>query len=102
MAKHARHRSGGWLPANHTVLESWLARKIEEVEYPTYHDEPLHPVLQDFKIFIEGDSVIYMGFHEMFTQVPHKPPYSEDPTGKPQVECLAYIPCRRDAYSRFV
>lgn len=26
-----------------------------------------------------------MGFHEMFEQVPTKPPYDKDPTGKPQV-----------------
>ncbi|KAK0491955.1 phosphatidylserine decarboxylase-like protein [Armillaria luteobubalina] len=29
--------------------------------------------------------LIYMGFHQMFEQVPTKPPYNNDPAGKPQV-----------------
>jgi phosphatidylserine decarboxylase len=45
----------------------------------------LHPVIEEFKALIESEAEIYMLFHQMFTQVPHKPPYDQDPTGKPQV-----------------
>jgi phosphatidylserine decarboxylase len=51
---------------------------------------PFHPVIEEFKDFIERDPGIYMGFHQMFEQVPKKPPYDQDPTGKPQV-CVVYI-----------
>lgn len=85
--KVVHHRVGGWLPADHRKFESWLAKKIDKVEHKQLDGtaEPLHPVIQDFKDFIENDAIIYQGFHEMFTQVPTKPPYNNDPTGKPQV-----------------
>ncbi|KAJ8073741.1 hypothetical protein PM082_012019 [Marasmius tenuissimus] len=52
---------------------------------PQHHHTPFHPVIQEFKDFIEGDPAIYMGFHQMFEQIPNRPPYTEDPTGKPQI-----------------
>ncbi|KAI8998588.1 Phophatidylserine decarboxylase-domain-containing protein [Trametes punicea] len=79
------HRVGGWLPRDHDILRKWLDRKIAHVEHPSRRDEPLHPVIQEFQRFIETNPAIYMGFHQMFEQVPDKPPYSNDPTGKPQV-----------------
>lgn len=83
--KLVHHRLGGWLPKDQAILESWLAKKIAQVEHPTRSHQPLAPVIQDFQRFIEEDAVVYMGFHEMFEQVPHKPPYNKDPTGKCQV-----------------
>lgn len=81
-----QHRLGGWLPNDQAVLESWLAKKIAQVDHPKWRNhQPLAPVIQDFQRFIEEDPVVYMGFHEMFEQVPHKPPYNNDPTGKCQV-----------------
>ncbi|KAI0636914.1 Phophatidylserine decarboxylase-domain-containing protein [Trametes polyzona] len=80
-----KHRVGGWLPQKHEVLKNWLDKKIALVQSPAQRDVALHPVLQDFQNFIESDPVIYMGFHQMFEQVPDKPPYNNDPTGKPQV-----------------
>lgn len=80
-----RHRVGGWLPRDHNVLRSWLDKKINLVERGANKNAPMHPVIQKFKAFIEADPVIYMGFHQMFEQVPTKPPYDKDPTGKPQV-----------------
>ncbi|KAI9064499.1 hypothetical protein FKP32DRAFT_646186 [Trametes sanguinea] len=56
-----KYRVVGRLPHDHKGLRSWLDK------------------------FIEKDAVIYMGFHQMFEQVPNKPPYNHDPTGKPQV-----------------
>ncbi|PCH42429.1 phosphatidylserine decarboxylase protein [Wolfiporia cocos MD-104 SS10] len=80
------YRVGGWLPRDQRILERWLAKRIAAVEERWRRaDESLHPVIQEFQALIEGDPIIYMGFHEMFEQVPTKPPYNNDPTGKPQV-----------------
>ncbi|KAI0665210.1 Phophatidylserine decarboxylase-domain-containing protein [Cubamyces menziesii] len=80
-----KHRIGGWLPRNHDVLKQWLDKKIAYVEHPVRRDAALAPVIQDFQNFIEHDPTVYMGFHQMFEQVPTKPPYDNDPTGQPQV-----------------
>jgi len=76
------YRVGEWLPSDQSVLEDWLAALIEEVEA---EKRPLHPVIDEFKTLIERDAQINMLFHQMFEQVPHKPPYDKSPTGKPQV-----------------
>ncbi len=76
------HRVGDWLPRRQDVLERWLATRIAAV---TARPQPLHPIIADFKALIESDPEICMSFHLMFEQVPHKPPYNQDPTGRPQV-----------------
>lgn len=76
------HRVGQWLPRNQQYLEQWLSALINEV---TVRPKPLHPIIEEFKALIENDAEIYMLFHQMFAQVPHKPPYNKDPTGQPQV-----------------
>ena len=76
------YKTAKWLPQDHKALEGWLAGLIDEV---TARPQPLHPVIEDFRALIEGDAQIYMLFHQMFEQVPRKPPYNKDPTGKPQV-----------------
>jgi len=80
------HRLGGWLPTNHRILEAWLTKKIDEV---SKHKLALLPVIEDFKELIEGNPVIYMGFHEMFDQVPTKPPYNKQPDGNLKSEIMA-------------
>lgn len=75
-------RVGEWLPSDQAVLEKWLEELIEEVDATA---KPLHPVVEEFKSLIESDPEIYMFFNQMFEQVPKKPPYNKDPTGKPQV-----------------
>jgi phosphatidylserine decarboxylase len=75
-------RVGKWLPSDHATLTSWMATLIQEADA---EEKPLHPVIEDFKQLIENDPEIFMLFHQMFEQVPTKPPYNKDPTGKPQV-----------------
>jgi phosphatidylserine decarboxylase len=75
-------RYGKWLPEDPQVIKDWLAKLIEEV---TSRDQPLHPVIEEFRELIEGDAQIYMLFHQMFNEVPTKPPYNRDPMGQPQV-----------------
>ncbi|PWW73985.1 hypothetical protein C7212DRAFT_365481 [Tuber magnatum] len=70
-------------------------------------NEPFVGVIQEFKELIETDPAIYMLFHQMFHQVPLKPPYDNDPTGKPQVrnyirmlECFNEIMTTAPAYQK--
>ncbi|RDX52338.1 hypothetical protein OH76DRAFT_1454452 [Lentinus brumalis] len=81
------HRFGGWLPRDHRVLEKWLTKRVAKIDDRRKKGTKvaLDPVLQEFQEVIESNSPIYMGFHEMFSQVPDKAPYCNDPTGKPQV-----------------
>lgn len=44
-----------------------------------------HPVVKEFKELIEGDPNLYMGFVEMFEQIPNESRYMLDAAGKPQV-----------------
>lgn len=62
--------------------KEWLNNIISHVE-----DNPqeLHPVLQEFKELIEGNTRVYLLFSSMFEQVPSKKPYSNDPTGHRQI-----------------
>lgn len=43
------------------------------------------PVVQEFQQMIEEDPELYMGFRQMFDQVPDDPKYDVDPLGEPQV-----------------
>jgi phosphatidylserine decarboxylase len=79
---HIAYRVGAWLPSDHAFLASWLEDMILKA-----HADPraLHPVIADFQDLIESDPEIFMLFSQMFEQVPRRPPYNRDPTGKPQV-----------------
>jgi phosphatidylserine decarboxylase len=80
--EQAAYRVGEWLPSDHAFLVRWLEAMILK----THRDpKPLHPVIADFQDVIESDPEIFMLFHQMFEQVPRRPPYDRDPTGKPQV-----------------
>src|SRR3974390_2086914 len=81
-AAYAPYRVGEWLPSDHAFLVRWLDAMIQRT-----HSEPrdLHPVLAEFQHLIEADAEIFMLFNQMFEQVPRRPPYNKDPTGKPQV-----------------
>jgi phosphatidylserine decarboxylase len=76
------YRVGEWLPSDHAQLGRWLDAMIHRT-----HAAPtaVHPVIAEFQSLIEADPGIFMLFNQMFEQVPHRPPYNKDPTGKPQV-----------------
>jgi len=80
--EHRVHKHGAWLPADHRVHREWLGRAVDHVDN---NPQKLVPVLQEFKEMIEGNSRIYMYFNEMWDEVPRKPPYNKDPTGKSQI-----------------
>ncbi|HEX8199492.1 MAG TPA: phophatidylserine decarboxylase associated domain-containing protein [Isosphaeraceae bacterium] len=64
-------RLGGWLPADPTALNRWLAETIAEAEQKR---APVHPVIEEFRDLIEGDPVLFMYFTQMFEQQPRIAP----------------------------
>ncbi len=78
----APYRVGEWLPSDQAFLDNWLQAMIQKTHA---EKKALHPVIADFQHLIESDADIFMLFNQMFEQVPKKPPYNKDPTGKPQV-----------------
>ncbi|KAI0750857.1 Phophatidylserine decarboxylase-domain-containing protein [Daedaleopsis nitida] len=70
---------GGWLPQDHQIVHKWVNRHMEAVKNRKKNGPlKLVDVVQRFKDLIEGDPNIYMGFHEMFTQVPEGYPLRVD------------------------
>ncbi|XP_064407352.1 uncharacterized protein LOC135352111 [Halichondria panicea] len=98
-AQIVSYRVGKWLPSDQERLNDWLKKLIEEVDGTDEIDGAdeidaaaeglkipgLLPPVEDLKTLIETDSEVSMFFHQMFAQVPFKPPYILDPMGKPQV-----------------
>ena len=78
----APYRVGQWLPSDHAFLARWLEAMIHRTHA---EPRPLHPAIAHFRDLIESDAAIFMLFNQMFEQVPRRPPYDKDPTGKPQV-----------------
>lgn len=85
MSESIQHRRGGLLPKDHHVLRNWLQGYIDKVQEKSLSDTQVHPVIREFQQLIESDAALEMGFHQMFEQVPTKPPYDKDPRGKSQV-----------------
>ncbi|KAJ7181516.1 phosphatidylserine decarboxylase [Mycena crocata] len=61
----------GWLPASNEVLEEWVAGMAAKVAQPTRllsrpHLPVILPEIATLQKFIESNSEIYMGFHQMF------------------------------------
>src|SRR5215469_13224389 len=76
------YRVAEWLPSDHAFLARWLAALAEKAQAES---RPFHPVINEFQDFIESDAAIFMLFNQMFEQVPRRPPYDRDPTGKCQL-----------------
>jgi phosphatidylserine decarboxylase len=82
-----KHRVGGWLPRDQSVLEAWIDKVLVKVRQRARAGEPfIHSTIVDFQNLIETDPEIWMGFHQMLEQVPTVPPYDNDPTGTPQIK----------------
>ncbi|KAJ1303016.1 hypothetical protein OPQ81_011217 [Rhizoctonia solani] len=80
-----KHRVGGWLPRNHAVVERYISKLIDKVKQDKRSLNELHPTVVEFKNLVDTTPALRMGFTQMFEQVPHKPPYNDDPTLEPQI-----------------
>ncbi|KAF8600306.1 phosphatidylserine decarboxylase-like protein [Ceratobasidium sp. AG-I] len=67
------------------IWDSWTAKLVQEVHIRDQPAEDLSPVIQEFKTLIESDAAIWLGFHQMFDQIPQYSPYNHDPVKKPQI-----------------
>jgi phosphatidylserine decarboxylase len=82
------YRVGQWLPSDQILLDKWMETMIQKTHA---EQKPLHPVIADFGDLIESDPEIFMLFNQMFEQIPRKPPYNKDPTGKRQVRSYHHM-----------
>ncbi|KAH9868285.1 hypothetical protein J1614_007357 [Plenodomus biglobosus] len=80
--EHRMERRGMWLPADHRVHKKWLSGVIDRVDGKS---QDLHPVIREFKEFIEKNTRIYLLASSMFEEVPSKKPYHRDPSGHKQI-----------------
>jgi phosphatidylserine decarboxylase len=87
-ASGAPYRVGKWLPSDQAHLENWLEGIIQKART---EERALHPVIADFKNLIESDAEVFMLFNQMFEQVPRKPPFDKDPSGKRQVRTYHHM-----------
>ncbi len=83
IADSCSSRPGAWLPADNRVHREWLSRAIDHVD--KHGEQKLIPVLEEFRAMIEDNPRMYMYFSEMWDEIPSKPPYQNDPTGKSQI-----------------
>ncbi|EIN08622.1 hypothetical protein PUNSTDRAFT_103509 [Punctularia strigosozonata HHB-11173 SS5] len=80
--EHHVPRTGHWLSQDKRHHHDWMKKLVNHVDNP----KELHPVLQQFRDKIEGDSRLYMLFNCMFERMPSNKKYLKDPTGEnPQV-----------------
>jgi phosphatidylserine decarboxylase len=73
---------GKWLPQDPEVTRKWLDKLVVHVDE---HPRDFQPVIKEFQQLIEGDPVLTYLFTTMFTQIPNKQPYMNNPEGQPQV-----------------
>ncbi|CBX95063.1 predicted protein [Plenodomus lingam JN3] len=80
--EHQMERRGLWLPADHRVHKKWLSGVVDRVDGKS---QKLHPVIQEFKEFIENNTRIFLLASSMFEEIPSKKPYHRDPAGHKQI-----------------
>ena len=69
MTSSAPFRVGGWLPSDQAILDQWVGDLVAKVE--AEGEQPLLPIVEDFRRLIEDDPEVYMLFRFMLQQVPH-------------------------------
>ncbi|KAK5092205.1 hypothetical protein LTR70_005860 [Exophiala xenobiotica] len=74
---------GHWLPKDRNIIAQWLAEQVKNARQQ--EDETLEPSLQKFKAVVEGDPALIKLANDMFTEVPNRDPYRQDPTGTSQI-----------------
>jgi len=82
------YRVAEWLPSDHAFLARWLEDMIART---AARPRSLHPAIAQLRALIESDAALYMLFNQMFEQVPRRPPYDQDPRGRPQVRDYGHM-----------
>jgi phosphatidylserine decarboxylase len=77
-------RVGRWLPRDRSALSAWLKDTIVEAEGKK--KTRLHPIVEEFRLLIESDPVLFMYFTQMFQEQPSSPP----PAGSGDIKLKNY------------
>ncbi|KAF2193275.1 hypothetical protein K469DRAFT_735217 [Zopfia rhizophila CBS 207.26] len=81
--QHKRaHRIGGWLPRDRAIICDSVSRIVK---HSNQAQLDLVLVVQDLATLVYGNLIVYMLFAETLTEVPHFPPYNEDPSLQPEI-----------------
>jgi phosphatidylserine decarboxylase len=67
-------RHAGWLPEQ-GELEEWLAGRSEGLDARA--DQPLHPVVAEFRDLIDTDPIVRMYLDQMISQIPQNRQYNK-------------------------
>ena len=76
------HKLGHWVPQDHGWTQKWLSNVIDRADKD---DKDLKPELRELQELVEGDVKLKILASLMFTEVPEKDPYNNDPLHEPQV-----------------
>ena len=71
------HRVGGWLSQDHSVVQRYVDNILKKARAQA--DKPLAPSILALKNLIEDRQNhldIWIGFHQMFDEIPNKYPYT--------------------------
>src|SRR5215469_825223 len=85
MTATAPFRVGEWLPSDQAILDQWVGDLVAKVA--AEGEQPLLPVVDEFRRLIEDDPEVYMLFRFMLQQVPHH----KSPAHEPQVKTVEQL-----------
>jgi phosphatidylserine decarboxylase len=88
MTATAPFRVGKWLPSDQVILDQWVGDLVTKVEADG--EQPLLPVVDEFRRLVEDDPEVYMLFRFMLRQVPHHRSAAHEPRVK-TVETLLQL-----------
>jgi phosphatidylserine decarboxylase len=80
MTVTAPFRVGGWLPSDQAILDQWVGDLVARVE--AEGEQPLLPVVDEFRRLIEDDPEVYMLSRFMLQQASHRRPSAHEPQVK--------------------
>jgi phosphatidylserine decarboxylase len=89
MAATAPFRVGGWLPSDEAILDQWVGDLVRKVE--AEGEQPLLPVVDEFRRLIEDDAELFMLFRFMLQQVPHHRSLTHEPRVKTVEQLLGLL-----------
>jgi phosphatidylserine decarboxylase len=100
MTATAPFRVGGWLPSDEADLDQWVGDLVTEVA--AAGQQPLLPVVDEFRRLIEDDAEVFMLFRSMLQQVPHHRSLTPEPRVKTVEQLLGlfnYVLTRAPDYN---
>jgi len=79
----AKYNVGKWLSSDQKFYDEWFKAITKGTQAA---NQPLLPVIQEFKDLIENNPKLLMLFTQMFEQIPKEKKFQKDTSGKPQIK----------------